>query len=172
MMPTTGRAMGVLLARCTLPCKTRYSAKRNNETSLCAQVPVRWRGFAQTRSRLAHCLPLRCARRHRALQWRTSSQTFAHLRRHTIGRPQVAQVLTGRSGLRRARGMSEIEAQLPGVAVAAARALAAGVFLDDARRRGIAAMRAPAGIDRLLRRLRRRHRIDHRRGVSPTEKST
>jgi hypothetical protein len=37
------------------------------------------------------------AARHRSEQYFTSSQTLAQALRQTIGRPQVAQVLTGRS---------------------------------------------------------------------------
>jgi hypothetical protein len=37
------------------------------------------------------------AARHLSEQYRTSSQTFAHFLRHAKGRPQVAQVLLGKS---------------------------------------------------------------------------
>src|SRR6056297_2547509 len=110
-----GRAMDVLQYPCGVSLANRYSAEPHNETPLCAQAPVRWRGFAQDGRRSAQVLALPRARRQRALQWRTSSQTFAHFLRHAIERPQVAQVLTGRSDLRRARGIyrSRLSCALP-----------------------------------------------------------
>ena len=47
-------------------------------------------------------------RRHRSEQWRTSSQTAAHLRRQAKDRPQVAQVFSGKSPLRRTLPLAAI----------------------------------------------------------------
>lgn len=76
---------------------------------------------------------LRARRRHASEQWRTWSQSRAHARRQTMGRPQVAQGLDGRSGApprgARARGMTMIEARRTGERHPAVRGSAAGSTL-------------------------------------------
>lgn len=50
---------------------------------------------------------------HASEQYFTSSQTFSHALRQTISRPQAAQVLRGKSPLRRILGMSKLHHHLP-----------------------------------------------------------
>ena len=56
--------------------------------------------------------PPRASARHLSEQYLTCSQVLAQRLRQTIGRPQQAQVLTGRSAFLTPRGMSEIQRQL------------------------------------------------------------
>ena len=50
---------------------------------------------------------------HASEQYFTSSQTFSHALRQTISRPQAAQILRGKSPLRRILGMSKLHHHLP-----------------------------------------------------------